>query len=82
LVQAATTCPQPPFKLAADAKCGFADFSHVMQNQQENALISSVFIVHAPIRVVSALHFRASLPMFAIANQQPIMPCEDDDILP
>jgi hypothetical protein len=54
----------------------------MLQNQLDNALISKVFIVYAPLSVASSLFFRASLPMHAISHSLAIIPCDDDDLLP
>ncbi len=56
--------------------------SHVIQHQQEYALMSKVFIVYAPLSVKESLHFRSSLPMHAVAHYLDLPPCEDEDFLP
>ena len=57
----------------------------MQQYQQDNALISTLFIVHAPLAVASQLNFRESLPMHAVQNGRVASTCEecvDNDVLP
>ena len=54
----------------------------VVQKQLEYSLISSVFIVFAPVGLASTLQFAAALPMWAIQRMLECKPLDDEDPLP
>ena len=53
------------------------------QYQQDNALISSLFIVYAPLDRADVLNFHHNLPLYALTHADfPDVEYVDDDIMP